>query len=277
MQKILALIIAGCLLGACEGTSPDATSISSDPLNQTANDKIFSNIPPGESGIDFQNKLIETEASNYYTYMYAYIGGGVAAADFNNDGLEDLFFISNSFDNKLYLNQGDFAFEDYTQQAGIEKRKGFDAGVTIVDINNDGFQDIYISRAGWIQEDNAFANMLYVNNGFDETVADIKGISFTEKAEEYGLADNNRSINATFFDYDKDGDLDVYVSNTPDFEDRAAEILDLKMCRKIPKRLNKKGWISCTTMMGRGISQMSLFKLEFFRILALDSIRRSGI
>ena len=241
MPKILLAITFAFILFGCQKSPSERLNSASNIHDKHAEEKLFSKIPSDQSGIDFQNKLVETEAANYYKYMYSYIGGGVAAADFNNDGLEDLFFISNSFDNKLYLNKGDFTFLDYTQQAGIEKRKGFDAGVTLVDINNDGFQDIYISRAGWIQEDDAFANLLYINNGYDGSSDDVKGISFTEKAVEYGLADDNRSVNATFFDYDKDGDLDVYISNTPDFEDRAAEILDLKLVQKDPETIEKKG------------------------------------
>ncbi|MEM9258822.1 MAG: VCBS repeat-containing protein, partial [Bacteroidota bacterium] len=200
--------------------------------------KLFTTIEASSSGIDFENKLVETEEANYYKYMYSYIGGGVAAADFNNDGLDDLFFVSNSFDNKLYLNQGSFEFADITQEAGIEKRPGFDAGVSVADVNNDGWLDIYITRGGWKTEDDAFANMLYLNDG---PSADGKGISFTESAAARGLADDNRSIQATFFDYDKDGDLDVFVSNTPDFEDRAAKIVDLVAARTDPETIALKG------------------------------------
>ena len=202
-------------------------------------EQVFTSLSFSESGIDFQNTIEETETSNYYQYMYSYIGGGVAAADFNKDGLEDLFFISNSFDNKLYLNQGKLTFLDYTQQAGIEKRPGFDAGVAVVDINADGWLDIYISRGGGNPEAGRFANMLYINQGPSE--GDQGGITFIEEADAYGLADTNRSIQATFFDYDKDGDLDVYLSNTPDFQDRAAEVLDLTAIQRDPQTLAQKG------------------------------------
>lgn len=200
--------------------------------------KLFTSVSPASSGIDFQNELVETEESNYYKYMYSYIGGGVAAADFNQDGLEDLFFISNTFDNKLYINQGDFHFEDISQRAGIEKRPGFDAGVSVADVNNDGWLDIYITRGGWKSAGGAFANMLYINNG---PMGDDGEITFSERAAEFGLADDNRSVQATFFDYDKDGDLDVYVSNTPDFEDRAAKIVNLVEARTAPETIALKG------------------------------------
>ena len=204
-------------------------------------EKLFSTIPSEYSGINFQNRIEETESSNYYQYMYSYIGGGVAAADFNGDGLEDLFFVSNSFENKLYLNQGDLKFVDITEKAGIEKREGFDAGVTIVDINADGLLDIYLSRGGGNPAGKRFANMLYVNQGVVPSESGTNEVRFREMAQSYGLADTNRSIQATFFDYDKDGDLDCYVANTPDFEDRAADILDLQVVQSDPNTLVQRG------------------------------------
>ncbi|AXT49871.1 RNA-binding protein [Aquimarina sp. BL5] len=205
--------------------------------NSMKKEKLFTLLHPDHTGIHFENKLLETVASNYYQYMYTYIGGGVASADFNNDGLIDLFFTSNTFDNKLYLNKGNFKFEDITIKAGISKREGFDTGVTVADVNNDGFLDIYISRGGWQDEDNKFANMLYINNG---PSAGSGTLTFTEKAEELGLADTNRTIQATFFDYDNDNDLDVYISNTPDVTDRA-KIVNLEAIQKDPKTLALKG------------------------------------
>ena len=145
--------------------------------------------------------------------------------------MEDIFFSSNSQENKLYLNKGDFKFEDITEKAGIVKREGFDTGVTVVDVNNDGFLDIYLSRGGWIDSDNKFANMLYINNG---------DLTFTEKAAELGIADNSRTINTIFFDYDNDNDLDAYVSNAPDIVGKT-EIPDLKAIQKDPKTIALKG------------------------------------
>ncbi|WP_343330793.1 VCBS repeat-containing protein [Polaribacter staleyi] len=195
--------------------------------------KLFTTVSPKDSGIDFQNSLIETPDANYFLYNYIYIGGGVATADFNNDGLVDIFFSSNTSDNKLYLNKGDFKFEDISKKAGIIKRKGFDTGVTIVDVNNDGYLDIYLSRGGWIDENHQFANMLYINNG---------DLTFTEKAQELGLADENRTINAIFFDYDNDNDLDVYISNAGDIIDRSqTDVRDLLALQKDPKTIALKG------------------------------------
>ncbi|WP_221420350.1 VCBS repeat-containing protein [Fulvivirga sp. M361] len=180
--------------------------------------KLFTTIPADVSGITFQNRVLESEKLHYYKYQYIYIGGGVAAADFNNDGLDDLFFTSNIYENKLFLNKGDLQFEDITKDAGIIKRPGFDAGVSVVDVNNDSYLDIYINRAGWYTGDEKLANMLYINNG---------DLTFTEQAQSHGLADPNRSVASTFFDYDNDGDLDVYIANTPAQFDLSGEILNL--------------------------------------------------
>ncbi|MCW2120378.1 VCBS repeat-containing protein [Flavobacterium sp. 7A] len=192
---------------------------------------LFTTITPEESGIAFVNELKEDLDLNYFQYNYMYIGGGVATADFNNDGLIDLFFTSNTHDNKLYLNKGDFKFEDITAKVGITKRAGFDAGVTVADVNNDGFMDIYITRGGWDDSDNKFANMLYINNG---------NMTFTEKALEFGIADANRGINSVFFDYDNDNDLDLFVSNTPDMTSKP-ELGDFKSLKTNPNTITKKG------------------------------------
>lgn len=194
-------------------------------------ERIFTPINASTSGISFVNTLEETLESNYFQYLYTYIGGGVAAGDINNDGLVDLYFSSNQGEDKLYLNSGNLAFEDITTQAGITNNKGFNAGVTMVDVNNDGYLDIYVSRGGWIDEGNLFENLLYINNG-DST--------FSEKAKEMGLADPNRTIQATFFDFDNDNDLDVYISNSPDIEGKR-KIQDLRSTYDDPKNMSSKG------------------------------------
>ncbi|MDN5205024.1 CRTAC1 family protein [Fulvivirgaceae bacterium BMA10] len=208
-------------LGACQKSVDDL------PM-----DKLFTEIPVEISGVDFQNKVLESEQLHYYKYLYIYIGGGVATADFNNDGLVDLFFVSNIYHNRLFLNQGNFRFENITISAGIEKRIGFDTGVSIADVNNDGFLDIYVCRAGWFESGEKLANMLYINNG---------DLTFTEKAKEYGLADENRSISSTFFDYDKDGDLDLYLANAPSGFTLSDKILDLKDVQTNSRTASFKG------------------------------------
>jgi hypothetical protein len=165
--------------------------------------KQFSLLTANETGIDFQNTLTENDTLNYFSYSYIYMGGGVAAGDINNDGLVDLFFTGNMVSNKLYLNKGDLKFEDITASAGVAGDDRWFTGVTMADVNNDGFLDIYCSVAGKF---GSKANVLYINNG-DGT--------FSEKAEEYGIADEGNSVQATFFDYDMDGDLDLYVANYP--------------------------------------------------------------
>lgn len=164
------------------------------------------------TGIRFQNQIKETVRDNYLNFMHIYLGAGVAAADFNNDGLQDIYFVSNFGQDKLYLNKGNLKFDDISAGAKITKTEGtFSTGVTIVDINHDGFADIYLCRSGSAEAGNAvLTNQLYINNG---------DLTFTEKAKEFGLDEKSHSTQALFFDYDLDGDLDLYLVNTPiDFE-----------------------------------------------------------
>jgi hypothetical protein len=155
------------------------------------------------TGINFSNDLISTDLLNVYRYRNFYNGGGVAIGDINNDGLQDIYLTSNLNENKLYLNKGNFTFEDITKTANIGGTKGWSTGVSMVDINADGYLDIYVCNSGDVAGDNK-QNELFINNT-DGT--------FTEKATEYGLADLGFSTHASFFDYDKDGDLDVYLLN----------------------------------------------------------------
>ncbi len=220
-HKVVMPLVFICFFACCK-----------DFKEEVKSDKLFTKVSSEISNVSFKNVLKESKDFHYYQYIYSYNGGGVAAADFNNDGLEDLFFTSNTAENKLYLNKGNFSFEDITAQSGIKKRKGFDTGVSIVDINNDGFLDIYICRAGWFTNDEKYANMLYVNNG---------DLTFTEKAKKFGLDDKNRSIAATFFDYDKDGDIDVYIANSPKVSKDYKSIRDLKEIQENPQTLQLKG------------------------------------
>jgi len=165
--------------------------------------KIFENTTPTNTGITFSNILTESHKLNYFTYSYLYMGGGVAAGDINNDGLIDLYFTGNQVSNKLYLNKGNLQFEDITKKAGIGGDGRWYTGVTMADVNNDGYLDIYCAVSGKFQPR---YNQLFINN---------QNGTFSEKAKEYGLADKGSSIQSTFFDYDKDGDLDVFVANYP--------------------------------------------------------------
>ena len=156
-----------------------------------------------QTGIDFSNNLTYTNDFNVYKYRNFYNGGGVAIGDINNDSLPDIYFTSNQEQNKLYLNLGDFQFKDITDNAHVGGAKPWSTGVTMVDINADGYLDIYVCNSGDINGENK-QNELFINNG-DQT--------FTEKAAEYNLADKGFSTHASFFDYDKDGDLDAYILN----------------------------------------------------------------
>jgi hypothetical protein len=159
-----------------------------------------------ETGIDFANTIAESDSFNILTYDYIYNGGGVGVADFNNDGLQDLFFSGNQVRNRLYLNKGQFRFEDVTDKAQINVDKRWNAGIAVVDINNDGWMDVYVC-ATTNMDPSLRQNMLFVNQG-----ADASGVPvFKEQAEKYKINYNGHSVMAGFLDYDHDGDLDLYI------------------------------------------------------------------
>ena len=171
--------------------------------------KLFTLLTPSQSGVKFSNELIETDSANYFLYKSFYMGGGVAIGDVNNDGLQDIYLTGNMVENKLYLNNGDLKFTDITDQAGVGGDNRWMTGVTMADINNDGWLDIYVCAAGpwpWATR----RNLLYINDGKPGDKP-----TFTESAEIYGIADAGNSTQAVFFDYDLDNDLDLYVINYP--------------------------------------------------------------
>ncbi|MBL7697520.1 MAG: VCBS repeat-containing protein, partial [Chitinophagaceae bacterium] len=173
------------------------------------NDTLFRKVSSSQSGIRFQNVVTENDSINPLDLEFLYNGGGVAAADFNNDGATDLYFTASMVSNRLYLNKGKFNFSDVTSEAGVTGEGRWANGASVVDINNDGWQDIYISNT--IKSDPLQRrNLLYINKG-----ANAAGIPvFKEMAAEYGLADTSLSVQAAFFDYDNDGDLDLYLMTT---------------------------------------------------------------
>ena len=172
------------------------------------NDSLFVSLPSNKTQIKFQNKLTSTTDLNILNYLYYYNGAGVAAADFNNDGLADLYFTGNQTEDKLYLNTGNFQFKDITKQALINNSTPWTTGVTTVDINNDGFLDIYICKIG-AHNSIKGNNLLYINEGPDNN-----GIPrFKEAASFYGLDIASFATQASFFDFDKDGDLDLFLMN----------------------------------------------------------------
>lgn len=198
IKHITNLFIVLFVLQSC--TENDKTNTNGVPK---AKETLFTLLPGDSTGIHFINEVQNRKDFNIFKYRNFYNGGGVALGDINNDGLTDIYLTGNMVPNKLYLNKGNFKFEDISKAAGIEGNKPWSTGVVMVDINNDGLLDIYVSNAGNM-EGNNHDNDLYINNG---------DLTFTEKAAEYNLAKTGFTTHATFFDYDKDGDLDAYILN----------------------------------------------------------------
>ena len=169
---------------------------------------LFRHLPSDRTGISFNNKILETDSSNILTNEYIFNGGGVAVGDFNNDNKPDLFFSGNQVGNSLYLNEGDFKFRDVSSTAAITAADRWSTGVAVVDINADGWQDIYVCAAMSPTPEKR-ANMLFVNQGPDDNGIPV----FREMAQDYGIAETGNSMGAAFFDYDRDGYLDLYVLN----------------------------------------------------------------
>ncbi len=178
-------------------------SISCNSNKSELPTEMFTLLSPEKTNINFSNKITEGVEMNSMEYEYFYNGGGVAVGDINNDGLSDIYFTANIYKNKLYLNKGNFEFEEITESAGLLGKSGWTTGVTMVDINNDGLLDIYISKSGKFGAKKR-ENELYINNG---------DLTFTEEAEKYGINTSSYTTQAAFFDYDNDGDLDMYQLN----------------------------------------------------------------
>ncbi len=206
MKKNLYLTLVVLFILSCSDNQKN-NKIKSQNENVNPETMSFSTLPAEQTGIHFTNTITETENLNYFVFEYMYNGGGVAVGDINNDGLTDIYFTGNQVPDKLYLNKGDMKFEDITNDAiGELASKGWHTGVSMVDINQDGWLDIYVCRSGIPDDNDLLANLLFINN---------KNNTFTEKGEEYGVNIKRKTTQATFFDYDNDGDLDVYVMNHP--------------------------------------------------------------
>jgi hypothetical protein len=190
MKKHFSLIFLFIFLASCEE-------------EKNSDNFLFENLPAETTGLNFSNNLTETNALNILDYLYYYNGGGVAVGDINNDGLPDIYLTGNQVKNKLFLNKGKLQFEDITEKAGVSGASDWNTGVVMADVNGDGFLDIYVCAVTGINGLNG-KNELFINNG-DGT--------FTEKAEEFGLDFQNYSSTAAFFDFDNDGDLDMYLLN----------------------------------------------------------------
>ncbi|MGX1928505.1 VCBS repeat-containing protein [Flagellimonas sp. 2504JD4-2] len=193
---ILKIFCLSLLIGACNSTEKETSS-------EEKSETLFTLLSSEQTGVNFVNKVENQKNFNIFKYRNFYNGGGVAIGDINNDGLPDIYLTGNMEPNKLYLNKGDLQFEDISEKAGVTGNKPWSTGVVMVDINADGLLDIYVSNAGNL-EGNNHDNDLYINNG---------DLTFSEKAHEYNLAETGFSTHASFFDYDKDGDLDAYILN----------------------------------------------------------------
>lgn len=194
-MHILSRILVPMILVLC------LTTVS---CKKKENKALFELLPKSETGVDFENTITDTEDINIFNYRNFYNGGGVAIGDINNDGLQDIYFTANMGDNKLYLNKGNWKFEDITEKAGVAEPLKWSTGVVMVDINGDGLLDIYVCNAGYRKFVKKQGNALYINNG---------DLTFTESAEKFGLNEMGYTTHAAFFDYDLDGDLDAYILN----------------------------------------------------------------
>jgi len=199
-MRVLLFLLCTALLAACRSGS------------ETPADPLFKKLPASQTHVDFANTVADDKDFNIFNYRNFYNGGGVAIGDVNNDGLPDVFMIANTADNKLYINRtkpgGAIEFEDATAKAGVAGKRAWSTGATFADVNGDGRLDLYVCNAG-IRENDDRSNELYINTGNDPS-----GLpTFTEKAAEYGLNDRGYSTHAAFFDYDRDGDLDMYLLN----------------------------------------------------------------
>ncbi|MBC7841737.1 MAG: VCBS repeat-containing protein [Gemmatimonadaceae bacterium] len=199
----LLVLLTACDRGAKEPSTPAAPARSQGP-------PLFEKLAPSATGVTFSNDLPEAPDFNILNYLYYYNGGGVSVGDVNGDSLPDLYLSSNVNANRLYLNTGDFQFEDVTEKAGVGGPPGWKTGVTMADVNGDGRLDIYVSAVSYLSMHGR--NMLYINNG-DGT--------FTDRAEQYGLAHIGYSTQAAFFDYDGDGDLDMFLLSHSTHTERA--------------------------------------------------------
>jgi enediyne biosynthesis protein E4 len=186
----------------------------------------FQKLSSRKTNITFQNTLTETDTLNYFLYPYIYMGGGVSVGDFNNDGLTDIYLVGNMVPNRLYLNKGNFVFEDVTEISKTGGGNRWMQGATTCDINNDGLTDIYVCVSGLSGN---HENLLFVNQGCNKDGIPV----FSEEAKKYGINDPGMSTQATFFDYDNDGDLDLYVANYPITSFKATPYVYKQMMRNV--------------------------------------------
>ncbi|MDH3650093.1 MAG: VCBS repeat-containing protein, partial [Saprospiraceae bacterium] len=179
---------------------------STDSLGPENGVPLFTLLRSSETGVKFSNSLKDTREHNIMIYSNFYGGAGVAIGDLNNDGLQDLYFAGNQVADKLYFNKGNLQFQDATKKAGIKDNGSWSSGVIFGDINRDGYLDIYVTCELYDDQPELRRNKLYINQGDG---------NFTEEANAYGVDDDQRTRHATFLDYDRDGDLDLFLCNQP--------------------------------------------------------------
>ncbi|HKR04226.1 MAG TPA: VCBS repeat-containing protein [Bacteroidia bacterium] len=198
------LAISLCFAGGC--SSDEKREQNKIAQQDTLKEKLFTKIPASESGVDFVNSLTETDSFNIFVFEYIYNGGGVAMADINNDNLPDIFLAGNQSSCQLFLNEGNLHFKNITKSAGVNT-DGWCTGIAAADVNADGLTDFYVCRSNPLNPPERRANLLFINNG---------NSNFTESAKAYGLDNKGYSTHATFFDYDRDNDLDMFLINHPE-------------------------------------------------------------
>ena len=218
-----------------------------------ASDALFTLLSPRQTNVDFTNPIVDTKEHNVLIYSNYYGGAGVAVADFNNDGFQDLYFAGNLTGDQLYVNQGHagalLTFEDITAEAGIADNGGWSSGVAVGDVNNDGWVDIYVCRELYDDQPELRKNKLYLNQG----KLTAEGYPrFTECAEQYGLANSERTRHATFLDYDRDGDLDLFLLNQPPNPGNFSDLYGTKPAPQFAPRLYRNNLFPRNRQPSRG-------------------------
>lgn len=264
MKKFLILLLSILTFSCSESTKKQEDNTTAKKEKPTA---LFMHHDASKTNLSFKNTVRESNDENYLNYEFIYNGSGVAVGDINNDGLPDIYFAGNSSDDKLYLNEGNLKFKDISTSSGISKLQGWSTGVVMVDINHDGWLDIYVCRSGPSKDETKRTNRLYINN---------KDNTFTESASTYGLNSDNYSIQSAFFDYDLDGDLDMYLLNHPDPSFKAKKA-DLHMEEMKSGKIQTD--VFYENVDGKFVDRSKESKLVFFGYrhgIAIGDINRDG-